>query len=321
MGSSDHLAQRPQIRLVLAAPRGFCAGVERAIRIVELALQKFGPPVYVRHQIVHNNHVIRRLERLGAIFVNELDQVPDKSTVIYSAHGVSKAVTAEGRRLGLSVLDATCPLVSKVHAEAERHHAAGRHVVLIGHAGHPEVKGTMGQLPAGAVTLIESADDLAAFVPPTPDHLAYVTQTTLSVDEARDLVNALRRRFPKIHGPRKQDICYATTNRQLAIKSVSEEADLVLIIGSPSSSNSLRLVEVAKRGGARRAMLIEGAEAIDWSMIDGCKVVAVSAGASAPESLVREVVDAFRARYEVTLDESSVTQEDVSFNIPRTLAM
>jgi 4-hydroxy-3-methylbut-2-enyl diphosphate reductase len=321
MGSSPNLAQKPQIRLVLAAPRGFCAGVERAIRIVELAIQKFGPPVYVRHAIVHNNHVVRRLEALGAVFVQELDEAPDNSTVIFSAHGVSKAINAEARRRHVCVLDATCPLVSKVHAEVARHHAAGRHVLLVGHAGHPEVVGTMGQLPPGAVTLIEKEEDVAAFRPADPSRLAYATQTTLSVDDAGILVDALRRRFPDIEGPRKQDVCYATTNRQQAVKNVSTNADVVLIIGSRASSNAQRLVETALRNGARQAMLIEDAAGIDWPRIDGATTVALSAGASAPESLVREVVNAFRARYEVSLEESSAAREDVLFNVPRSLAV
>jgi len=320
MGSSEHLAQKPQIRLVLAAPRGFCAGVERAIRIVELALRKFGPPVYMRHAIVHNNHVVRRLTRLGAKFVNELDEVPDNGTVIFSAHGVSKAVAADARRRKLCILDATCPLVSKVHAEVARHHAAGRHVLLIGHAGHPEVEGTMGQLPPGAVTLIESQADADAVAPPDPGRLAYATQTTLSLDDTRALVDTLRRRFPAIEGPHKQDICYATTNRQQAIKNVAAAADIVLIVGSPASSNAHRLVEAAHRGGAKRAVLIESAADIDWSGIHGAATVALSAGASAPESLVREVVEAFRRRYEVALEESTTARENVSFNVPRALA-
>jgi 4-hydroxy-3-methylbut-2-en-1-yl diphosphate reductase len=307
--------------VLLAAPRGFCAGVERAIRIVETSLSKFGPPVYVRHQIVHNQHVVARLQRLGAVFVHELDEVPDNSTVIFSAHGVPKSVIAEARRRRLSFLDATCPLVSKVHAEADRHFAAGRHVLLIGHAGHPEVKGTIGQLPPGAVTLIETKEDIDAFMPADPTKLAYVTQTTLSVDDAHGLVSALHQRFPEIMGPHKEDICYATTNRQRAVKSIAASADIVLIIGSPKSSNSMRLVEAAMRAGACKAVLIESAEQIDWTDFPGVTTVAVSAGASSPEYLVHEVIDAIRARYDVDLEESTVTREVVTFNLPRALAM
>ena len=321
MGSTERKGtQGPQLRLLLAAPRGFCAGVERAIRIVEIALGKFGPPVYVRHEIVHNRAVVERLEGMGAIFIDELDQAPEGARVIFSAHGVAKSVPAEAKRRQLFYLDATCPLVSKVHAEAERHHAAGRHIILIGHAGHPEVDGTIGQLPKGSITLVETAADIAALAPADPAHLAFITQTTLSVDDTNELVAALRRRFPEIAGPRKEDICYATTNRQHAIKQIAPRADLVLIIGAPNSSNSVRLVEVAERAGAKRAVLIENAGKIDWSLLDGVKTVALSAGASAPETLVRDVVDAFRARYDVTVEETTVTKEHVEFNLPRALA-
>ncbi|HEY0281891.1 MAG TPA: 4-hydroxy-3-methylbut-2-enyl diphosphate reductase [Rhizomicrobium sp.] len=313
-------AQGPRITLLLAAPRGFCAGVKRAIRIVELALAKFGAPVYVRHEIVHNRTVVERLEGMGAIFIDELDQAPDGARVIFSAHGVPKAVPAEAKRRNLFYFNATCPLVSKVHVEAERHHAAGRHVILIGHAGHPEVEGTMGQLPKGGITLVETEADIAALKPADPAHLAFITQTTLSVDDTSGLVAALRRRFPRIAGPRKEDICYATTNRQQAIKQIAPRADLVLIIGAPNSSNSVRLVEVARRAGAKRAVLIENAEDIDWALLDGVKTVALSAGASAPETLVREVIDAFRARTDLTVEETTVTKEHVEFNVPRALA-
>ncbi len=321
MGSTDEVAQKPHIRVLLAAPRGFCAGVERAIRIVETALSKYGPPIYVRHQIVHNQHVVERLQRLGAVFIRELNEAPDNSVVIFSAHGVPKAVVAEAIRRKLQFLDATCPLVSKVHAEAERHCAAGRHVLLIGHAGHPEVKGTMGQLPPGAITLIETQGDIDAFTPADPARLAYVTQTTLSVDDAHALVAALRSRFPEIAGPRKEDICYATTNRQRAMKSIAASADIVLVVGSPESSNSKRLVEAAQRAGAPKAALIENAGEIDWVQFQGVTTVALSAGASTPEVLVHEVIEAFRARYDVDLEESTVTREDVTFNLPRALAM
>ncbi len=323
MGSTEQhrpSAQKPQITLLLAAPRGFCAGVERAIRIVEMALTKYGPPVYVRHEIVHNRHVVQRLQSMGAVFVDELNGAPDGATVIFSAHGVAKSVPAEAARRKLFCLDATCPLVSKVHAEAERHYAAGRHILLIGHAGHPEVDGTIGQLPAGAITLIETRKDIAAFSPADPERLAFITQTTLSVDDTHELVTALRSRFSHIAGPRKEDICYATTNRQQAIKSLAARADLVLIVGAPNSSNSLRLVEVATRAGAKQAVLIENAAQIDWRYLEGAATVAISAGASAPEALVGEVVEAFRARYEVDLQESVGTREDVHFNVPRALA-
>ncbi len=321
MGSTEqNEAQRPQLKLLLAAPRGFCAGVERAIRIVELALAKFGAPVYVRHEIVHNRHVVERLEKMGAVFVDELDQVPDGAQVIFSAHGVPKSVPAEAKRRQLFYLNATCPLVSKVHVEAERHFGAGRHVILIGHAGHPEVEGTMGQLPEGAITLVETLADVAALRPADPSHLAFITQTTLSVDDTHELVAALRRRFPDIAGPHKEDICYATTNRQQAIKEIADRAELVLIIGAPNSSNSVRLVEVALRAGAKHALLIEHAGQIDWSILHGVKTVALSAGASAPETLVRDVIDAFRKRYDLAVEETTVTREDVAFNLPRALA-
>jgi 4-hydroxy-3-methylbut-2-en-1-yl diphosphate reductase len=314
------VSQRPHITLLLAAPRGFCAGVERAIRIVELALAKFGPPVYVRHEIVHNRNVVEGLVRKGAVFIDDLKQAPDGATVIFSAHGVPKSVPAEAKRRQLFTLNATCPLVSKVHVEAQHHHAGGRHVVLIGHAGHPEVEGTMGQLPAGAISLVETMDDIAALAPADPDRLAYITQTTLSVDDTRAMVSALRRRFPGIDGPHKEDVCYATTNRQQAIKGIAGRADLVLIIGSPNSSNARRLVEVAQRAGAKQAVLIDTADEIDWSLVGGAGVVGVSAGASTPESLVRDVVSAFRARYDVEIEDSTITREDLTFNLPRALA-
>jgi 4-hydroxy-3-methylbut-2-en-1-yl diphosphate reductase len=323
MGSTEpprSSAQKPQITLLLAAPRGFCAGVERAIRIVETALTKYGPPVYMRHEIVHNRHVVRRLQDMGAVFVSELDEVPEGAKVIFSAHGVAKSVPAAAAKRKLVSLDATCPLVSKVHAEAERHFASGRHVLLIGHGGHPEVEGTIGQLPKGAITLIETREDADAFSPDDPERLAFITQTTLSVDDTHEIVAALRARFPHIAGPRKEDICYATTNRQQAIKSLAAGADLVLIVGAPNSSNSQRLVEVARRAGAKQAVLIENAAQIDWRLTEGISTVAVSAGASAPEALVGEVVEAFRARYEVDLKESTAAREDVHFNVPRTLA-
>jgi 4-hydroxy-3-methylbut-2-en-1-yl diphosphate reductase len=321
MGSTDGIAQKPHIRVLMAAPRGFCAGVERAIRTVEKALEKYGAPVFVRHQIVHNRHVVTRLQCLGAVFVRELDEVPDNATVIFSAHGVPKAVVAEAKRRHLTFLDATCPLVSKVHAEAERHHAHGRHLLLIGHRDHPEVTGTIGQLPPGAVTLIETVEDAEAFVPADAAALAYATQTTLSLDDAHAIVAVLRARFASIAGPRKEDVCYATTNRQRAVKSIAGSAGLFLVIGSPQSSNSVRLTEAAASAGARRAMLVQCAEDIDWAAFAGVTTVAISAGASTPEQLVREVVAAIRARYDVELEESVVTAEDVTFNLPRVLAM
>ncbi len=310
---------KPSLTLLLAAPRGFCAGVDRAIRIVELAIEKYGAPVYVRHEIVHNRFVVERLEKIGAIFIEELDEIPDGSKVIFSAHGVAKTVTAEAQRRQLFYLDATCPLVSKVHVEAERHSAAGRSIILVGHAGHPEVIGTMGQLPAGSVILVETLADAEHFVPPLNVPLAYITQTTLSVDDTADIVSVLKRRFPDIAGPHKEDICYATTNRQDAIKRVAPRADLVLVIGSANSSNSRRLVEVASKAGAKRARLIENAGEIDWSELAGVNVVALSAGASAPEVLVAEVIKAFRARYDLTMQEAVGTREDVEFRLPRAL--
>jgi 4-hydroxy-3-methylbut-2-en-1-yl diphosphate reductase len=311
---------KPPLTLVLAAPRGFCAGVDRAIRIVELALQKFGAPVYVRHEIVHNRFVVERLERMGAVFIDELDEAPAGARVIFSAHGVPKSVPAEAERRELFYLDATCPLVSKVHVEAERHFGAGRQIVLIGHKGHPEVEGTIGQLPDGTITLVETTADAEAFTPGNAGQLAYITQTTLSVDDTAEIVSVLRRRFPLIAGPHKEDICYATTNRQDAMKAISPRAQVVFVIGAPNSSNSMRLVEVAKRAGAREAMLIQRAGDIDWSLVSGGQIVGLSAGASAPEVLMDEVIAAFRERYDVTVEEVAVTREDVVFNLPRALA-
>lgn len=322
MGSAAHIREagaKPRLTLLLAAPRGFCAGVDRAIRIVELALQKFGPPIYVRHEIVHNRFVVERLERMGAVFIDELDQAPAEARVIFSAHGVPKSVPAEAQRRNLYYLDATCPLVSKVHVEAGRHFNVGREIVLIGHAGHPEVEGTIGQLPAGAVSLIETVADAETFAPRDPAKLAYITQTTLSVDDTAEIVSALRRRFPLISGPHKEDICYATTNRQEAVKAIAPRADVVFVIGAPNSSNSMRLVEVAKRAGARDARLIQRAADIDWSIFHADETVGLTAGASAPEVLMEEVIGAFRERYDVALDEVVVTQENVEFNVPRAL--
>ena len=311
---------KKKLTILLAAPRGFCAGVDRAIQIVERALARFGAPVYVRHEIVHNRFVVEGLERKGAVFVKELDAVPEGAPVVFSAHGVPKSVPAHARARKLNALDATCPLVSKVHVEAEKHHQAGREIVLIGHAGHPEVVGTMGQLPAGAVKLIETADDAAAFQPIDGSLLAYITQTTLSVDDTAEIVAVLKRRFPLIAGPHKEDICYATTNRQEAVKAIAPRAEVLLVIGAPNSSNSMRLVEVASRAGAKRAALVQRAGDIDWSMIEGARVVGLTAGASAPDVLIQEVIDAFRERFDVTVEETETARETVQFRLPRALA-
>lgn len=314
------VTEKPQISVLLAAPRGFCAGVDRAIQIVEQAIRKWGAPVYVRHEIVHNRHVVERLEALGAVFVEELDDCPTDRPVIFSAHGVPKAVPAEAKAREMIYVDATCPLVSKVHVEAQRHFDAGHEIVLIGHAGHPEVIGTMGQLPAGAITLLETVADAEVFEPRDTAQLSFVTQTTLSVDDTADMVSVLQRRFPEIAAPHKEDICYATTNRQDAVKAMGEGADLVLVIGSPKSSNSVRLVEVAKRAGARDARLVGSAEDVDWNWFDGVRTVGVTAGASAPEDLVEALIAAIAARFEARVEEVRVTKEDVVFKLPRVLA-
>jgi len=323
MGSTAQekpLAPKPQLKLLLASPRGFCAGVERAIRIVELSLQKYGAPVYVRHEIVHNGFVVERLKKLGAVFINELEEAPDGARVIFSAHGVPKSVPVEAKRRQLFYLNATCPLVSKVHGEAERHFAAGRHIVLIGHAGHPEVEGTIGQLPEGAISLVQSAEEAARFEPPSSAPLAFITQTTLSVDDTVEIVAILRRRNPLIAGPRREDICYATTNRQDAVKRLARLSDMVLVIGAPNSSNSLRLVEVARRSGAQKAALIQRAADIDWAQVAHTKTLGLTASASAPESLVNEVIDALRERFDLLVEELDGRREDVTFNVPRALA-
>jgi 4-hydroxy-3-methylbut-2-enyl diphosphate reductase len=314
------LTEKRPISILLAAPRGFCAGVDRAIHIVEQAILKWGAPVFVRHEIVHNRHVVERLEAMGAVFVEELSQCPDDRPVIFSAHGVPKAVPAEARRREMTYVDATCPLVSKVHVEAQRHFEAGREIVLIGHAGHPEVIGTMGQLPAGAITLLETVADAEAFQPRDAAKLSFVTQTTLSVDDTAAMVAALQRRFPGIAAPHKEDICYATTNRQDAVKAIAESADLMLVIGSPKSSNSVRLVEVALRAGARDARLVASAEDVDWTWFEGVARVGVTAGASAPEDLVEALIAAVAARFDARVEEVRVTQEDVVFKLPRVLA-
>lgn len=311
--------KRP-VSILLAAPRGFCAGVDRAIQIVEGAILKWGPPVYVRHEIVHNRHVVARLERMGAVFVEELDACPPDRPVIFSAHGVPKAVPAEARRREMIYVDATCPLVSKVHVEAERLFREGHEIVLIGHEGHPEVIGTMGQLPEGAITLVETVEDVGALAPRDPAKLAFVTQTTLSVDDTAEIVAALQKRFPGVSAPHKEDICYATTNRQDAVKALAERADLVLVIGAPNSSNSVRLVEVAKRAGARDAKLVGAAADVDWAWFEGVEAVGITAGASAPEDLVQALVDAIGAQFDARVEEVRVTRENVTFKLPRVLA-
>jgi 4-hydroxy-3-methylbut-2-en-1-yl diphosphate reductase len=312
-------AKRP-IKLVLAAPRGFCAGVVRAIDIVERALERYGKPVYVRHEIVHNRYVVEDLKQKGAIFVEELDEVPDgQHPVIFSAHGVPKAVPQEARARQLFFLDATCPLVSKVHMEAARHFEDGYEIVLIGHSGHPEVIGTMGQLPEGAITLVETEQHAETFTPRDSGKLAYITQTTLSVDDTRDIIAILERRFPEIHGPHKEDICYATTNRQEVVKTIAPKCDLILVVGAPNSSNSQRLVEVARKQGCERSMLVQRAADIDWPVIGDARTIGITAGASAPEVLVNEVIEAFKARYEVTMEIVRTRDEHVSFKLPREL--
>ena len=310
---------RPRLTLYLAAPRGFCAGVDRAIKIVEMAIEKWGAPVYVRHEIVHNKFVVDGLRDKGAVFVEELDDCPDDRPVIFSAHGVPKAVPAEAARREMVFVDATCPLVSKVHIEAERHHAEGLQMVMIGHAGHPETLGTMGQLPEGEVLLVETVADVAGITPRDPAKLAFITQTTLSVDDTADIVTALKARFPAIVGPHKEDICYATTNRQEAVKAIAPKIDALLVIGAPNSSNSKRLVEVGRAAGCGYAQLVQRADEIDWRALGPLKSVGVTAGASAPEVLVNEVLDAFRARYDVTVELVETAQENVEFKVPRIL--
>ncbi|MFC3570984.1 4-hydroxy-3-methylbut-2-enyl diphosphate reductase [Paracoccus simplex] len=311
--------KKPPLTLYLAAPRGFCAGVDRAIKIVEMALQKWGAPVYVRHEIVHNKFVVDSLRDKGAVFVEELDECPDDRPVIFSAHGVPKAVPAEARRREMVFVDATCPLVSKVHVEAERHHAEGLQMVMIGHAGHPEVLGTMGQLPEGEVLLVETVEDVAKIAPRDPSRLAFITQTTLSVDDTAAIVAALQVRFPGIVGPAKEDICYATTNRQASVKAIAGRIDALLVIGAPNSSNSRRLVEVGSAAGCAYSQLVMRADQIDWRAIAGARAVGVTAGASAPEVLVDEVVAAFRARYDLTVEMVETARENVEFKVPRVL--
>jgi len=310
---------RKPLKIVLASPRGFCAGVERAIQIVERALERYGPPVYVRHEIVHNRSVVESLEAKGAIFVEELDAVPDDRPVVFSAHGVPKKVPAEAARRNLFYLDATCPLVSKVHREAERHHDQHRTVILVGHAGHPEVIGTMGQLPPGAVLLVENVSQAETIDVPDPLNLAYATQTTLSVDDTVAIVAALRRRFPALQGPKLEDICYATANRQAAVKAIAGACDALVVIGAPNSSNSLRLVEIAASSGCARSRLVQRAADMDWKWLEGAWRLGITAGASAPERLVDELVAACRARYQVTVEEVCTTKESTVFKLPREL--
>ena len=312
-------ATRPPLTVLLATPRGFCAGVDRAIQIVERAIGKYGAPVYVRHEIVHNRHVVERLRALGAVFVEELDECPLDRPVVFSAHGVPKAVPAEARARKMLYLDATCPLVSKVHVEAQRHHEAGREIVLIGHAGHPEVVGTMGQLPQGAVALVETVGDALAFAPRDPGNVAFVTQTTLSVDDTAEIVAALRGRFPAMAAPHKEDICYATTNRQEAVKAVAARSDVLLVLGSANSSNSVRLAEVGRRSGAS-AYLIDDADGLDVAWLAGAAVVGVTAGASAPEVLVQGVIDRLAESFTVSVEEIDAPRETVSFKLPKALA-
>ncbi|MEN8833232.1 MAG: 4-hydroxy-3-methylbut-2-enyl diphosphate reductase [Pacificibacter sp.] len=310
---------KPALTLYLAAPRGFCAGVDRAIKIVELAIEKWGAPVYVRHEIVHNKFVVDGLKEKGAVFVEELDECPDDRPVIFSAHGVPKAVPAAAAQREMVYVDATCPLVSKVHIEAERHAEAGLQMVMIGHEGHPETIGTMGQLPEGEVLLVETPDDVAGLVVRDPTKLAFITQTTLSVDDTVDVISTLRARFPNIVGPHKEDICYATTNRQAAVKAIAGKIDGLLVIGAPNSSNSKRLVEVGSANGCAYSQLVQRATDIDWRALDGISSIGITAGASAPEVLVNEVIDAFRDRFEVTVDLVETAQENIEFKVPRVL--
>jgi len=313
------MTSKPALTLYLAGPRGFCAGVVRAIEIVEMALEKWGAPIYVRHEIVHNRHVVDGLRAKGAVFVEDLDDCPADRPVVFSAHGVPKSVPAEAERRNLVYVDATCPLVSKVHVEAERHSRNGRQVIMIGHSGHPETVGTMGQLPAGEVILVETVEDVARIGPRDPEQLAYITQTTLSVDDTANIVAALTARFPGIVGPHREDICYATTNRQQAVKAMAPRIEALLVVGAPNSSNSRRLVEVGRTAGCSYAMLVQSAADIDWRAIEGVRAVGLTAGASAPETLIEQVIDAFRDRYEVTIEPVVTAVEHVNFKVPRIL--
>lgn len=312
---------KPALSLYIAAPRGFCAGVDRAIKIVEMALEKWGRPVYVRHEIVHNKYVVDDLRAKGAVFVEELDECPDDRPVIFSAHGVPKSVPNEASRREMIYVDATCPLVSKVHIEAARHHENGLQMIMIGHAGHPETIGTMGQLPPGELLLVETVEDVATVEVRDPERLAFVTQTTLSVDDTIDIVAALKARFPAIVGPHKEDICYATTNRQQAVKAIAPKCDAILVVGAPNSSNSRRLVEVGRKAGCNYAQLVQRAADIDWRALEGIKSIGITAGASAPEVLIKEVIDAFHDRYDTTVEVVETAQENVEFKVPRVLRM
>ena len=307
------------LTLYLAAPRGFCAGVDRAIKIVEMALEKWGAPVYVRHEIVHNKFVVDALRDKGAVFVEELDECPDDRPVIFSAHGVPKSVPAHATKREMVYVDATCPLVSKVHIEAERHSANGLQLVMIGHEGHPETVGTMGQLPEGEVLLVEEASDVASLEVRDPDKLAFVTQTTLSVDDTADVVEALQARFPAIQGPHKEDICYATTNRQESVKAMAAKTNAMLVVGAPNSSNSRRLVEVGAKAGCSYSQLVQRASDIDWRALEGIESIGITAGASAPDVLITEVIDAFKAKYDVTVEVVETAKENVEFKVPRVL--
>ena len=313
------MTDKPALTLYLAGPRGFCAGVVRAIEIVELAIEKWGAPVYVRHEIVDNKHVVDGLRAKGAIFVEELDDCPSDRPVVFSAHGVPKTVPAEAKRRKMVYVDATCPLVSKVHVEAERHFQNRLQIVMIGHSGHPETVGTMGQLPSGEVLLVETVNDVGRIMPRDPSKVAYITQTTLSVDDTTEIVTALLARFPEIVGPQKKDICYATTNRQEAVKAMAPRIDALLVVGAPNSSNSKRLVEVGSVAGCGYASLVQSAADIDWRAIEGVKAVGLTAGASAPEVLVDQVIAAFRERYDLTIEDVVTAEEKVSFKVPRVL--
>jgi len=310
---------KPDLTIYLAAPRGFCAGVDRAIKVVEMALEKWGAPVFVRHEIVHNKYVVDSLRDKGAVFVESLEDCPDDRPVVFSAHGVAKSVPEAAARRNMLYVDATCPLVTKVHMEAERHHKDGLQMIMIGHEGHPETVGTMGQLPEGAVLLVETVADVARVQPADPARLAFITQTTLSVDDAADIIAALKARFPAIIGPRKEDICYATTNRQAAVREIAPKIDALLVIGAPNSSNSRRLVEVGEKAGCAYAQLVERAENIDWRALDGAQAVGITAGASAPEVLINEVLDAFRSRYSLRVEIVETATEDITFKVPRIL--